>query len=463
MKYSPDTTTKTWSLVACLFLTVASASLTRAQDRHAAPAESSGAAPLLTLDEAVSLALRDNRVVKNAALEAQKAEDRVGIARSKRLPQFQVDALAGSLVRPFDFSFPAGSFGTYPDIGPIPSTDARITTKARLTTFVSAGVDQPLSQLHKIRIGIRVAELERDMTGEALRAERQKIATKVRKAYFDLVAGQVAADAAREAVKTLTEVQRVTARHLAQQAVLPADALEGDARLDKGRHELSAAENRLVSQREILNDLLGRDLATAFRVEPLAAEDASDLPLETARQRAAENRPEIRQAQMAQDLAQNARRLAKADYIPDISLSARYQGFYNFEVLPRHVTTVGIFVTWQPFDWKRRSRTVAEKTKAVEQAKNDVQQARSGVAIDVGVAHRKWTDAALLVRAARASYRAALERLRVTADRYREEAALLKDLLQAETGSSEAQFQYQQALSSYWGAAADLRRAIGDE
>ena len=40
---------------------------------------------------------------------------------------------------------------------------------------------------------------------------------------------------------------------------------------------------------------------------------------------------------------------------------------------------------------------------------------------------------------------------------------LLKDLLQAQARSSETQFQYQQALSSYWSAMAQLRRAMGDE
>jgi outer membrane protein TolC len=51
----------------------------------------------------------------------------------------------------------------------------------------------------------------------------------------------------------------------------------------------------------------------------------------------------------------------------------------------------------------------------------------------------------------------------VTTNKYKDEAALLKDLLQAQARSSEAQFQYQQALSSYWGAMAQLRRAMGDE
>src|SRR6185369_3114600 len=80
--------------------------------------------PLLTLDAALSRALDHNRQVEQSALEAQKSEHLVNIARSRRLPQFHFDALAGSLLQPFDYTFPAGSFGTFPETGPIPSSDA---------------------------------------------------------------------------------------------------------------------------------------------------------------------------------------------------------------------------------------------------------------------------------------------------------------------------------------------------
>ena len=180
-------------------------------------------------------------------------------------------------------------------------------------------------------------------------------------------------------------------------------------------------------------------------------------------QRAAESRPELRQAELRERQADYERRIAKADYIPDVSLSVRYMGFYNYEVLPRNVAVAGVFVNWEPFDWKRRSNTVAEKAKAVEQARNGAQQARSQVAIEVGAKYRSWSEAALLVQATRTGYEAAKEQLRVTTNKYKDEAALLKDLLQAQARSSETQFQYQQALSSYWGAMAELRRAMGDE
>jgi outer membrane protein TolC len=415
------------------------------------------------LDEALSLALDNNRQVKHSALEAQKSEHQVNIVRSKRLPQFRVDALAGSLLQPFDFTFPAGSFGTYAETGPIPSTDAKIRTEAQFTSSVTASVDQPLTQLYEINLGVKATELGREIAREGLRAERQKVAAQVRGAYFDLVATQAAVDAMRETVKTLTEVQRVTAQHEEQQTVLRGDVLEVDARLLRSRYELSAAENRLATQREVLNDLLGRELETRFRVEPIPELSADTLTLEHARQRATESRPELRQAVLREQQADYERRIAKADYIPDVSLSVRYMGFYNYEVLPSNVAVAGVFVSWEPFDWKRRSNKVAERTRAVEQARNGAQQARSQVAIDVGAKYRSWSEAALLVPAARTGYEAATEQLRVTTNRYKDEAALLKDLLQAQARSSETHFQYQQALSSYWGAMAELRRAMGDE
>ena len=447
-------------LACVLMLTVCPASL-RAQGQGAAQAEIED--PLLTLDDAVSLALINNRAVKNSALEAQKSDNQVNVARSRRLPKLQLDVLAGSLLHPFDFTFPAGSFGTYPSTGPIPSTDAKVNTPARFTTFTTAALDQPLSQLYKINLGIRATELGREITREALRAERQKVAADVRRAYFGLVASQAAVGAARQTVKTLVETQRVTTRYVAQRAVLRADALEVESRLSHSRYELSAAENRLATQREMFNDLLGRDLTTRFRVEPMAEEAASEMTLEAARQRAAESRPEIRQAQAREKQAQYERRIAKADYIPDLSASVRYVGFYNFEVLPRNVASAGVYLSWEPFDWGRRANKVAERTRALEQAHNGAQQTSSQVAIEVGATYRKWSEASLLVQAARTGYEAATEQVRETGDRYKLEAALLRDLLQAQARTTDAQFQYQQALSSYWSAAADLRRAIGDE
>jgi len=118
--------------------------------------------PLLKLDDAVLLALRNNRLVKNSSLEAEKYDFRVDTMRSRRLPHFQFSILGGQLLKPFDFTFPAGSFGTYPSTGPIPATDAKVKTPSQFVTYTTAGLDEPLTQQYKIHLGIRATELGRD-------------------------------------------------------------------------------------------------------------------------------------------------------------------------------------------------------------------------------------------------------------------------------------------------------------
>jgi outer membrane protein len=420
-------------------------------------------APLLTLDEAVGLALQQNWMVKNSVLEVQKQDFEVSTAHSKRKPQFQFSMLGGELLHPFDFTFEKGVFGTYPGVGPIPGTNAKVHTPAVFTTYLTGSIDQPLTQQYKIGLGIHLTELGRDIARENERAERQKIAAEVRNAYFNLVAIQASVGAAREAVKTLEEAQRVTAQHKAEETVLRADVLDVDARLAKSRYELSVAENGLVTQREALNQLLGRDVATPFRVDFIPEQDTSDLTLDSARQAALASRPESRQAHLKEKQAEYDRRLAKAEYIPDLSFEVRYQGINNVEVLPQNVATAGFFLTWEPFTWGRRHNKIVEATKTIEQARNGIQETESQIAVEVGAKYRKWQEASLLLKASRTAHEAAVEQLRVTGNKYKEQAALLRDLLQAQTQSSETNFEYQQALSSYWSAFAELRKAMGEE
>jgi len=448
-------------LLVSLMYAVAWPAVLLAQRQPASPPDTG--APLLTLEDAVSLALTNNRLVKNSALEAQKFDFRVATARSRRLPQFQFAVLGGELMHSFDFTFPAGAFGTDANGRPIPSTESKIRNPARFTTYITSAFDQPITQQYKIGLAIRATELGRQIAGEDVRAERQKIAAEVRTAYFDLVATQAGVEAAREAVKTLEEAQRITTRYIAEKTVLRGDALEVDARLAKGRYELSVAENGLATQCEHLNQLLGRDLGTRFRVASMPEEGATDLTIDAARDKASQNRPEVRQAFLKEKQAEYDRRIAKAEYIPDLSLSVRYQGLNNVKVLPENVGTAGFLLTWEPFDWGRRRNNIAEKSKTVEQARNGIRETESQIAVEVGAKYRKWQEAALLLKATQTGHEAAVEQFRVTGNKYKEEAALIKDLLQAQARSAETEFQYQQALSSYWSTLADLRRAMGDE
>jgi len=432
-----------------------------AQSQNDAPRHEQ--APLMTLDEAVNLALDNNRLVKNSSLEAEKFDFRVNTATSRRLPTFQFAVIGGELLRPVYFKFPAGAFGSYPATGPIPATNTSIKSPAVFTTYTTAGITQPLSQLYKINLGIHATEIGRDIAREDVRAQRQKIANEVRTAYFEIVATQVAVDAERVAVETLEEAQRVTRRYELEQAVLRGDVLDVDARLAKTQYELSVAEDGLATQREHLNQLIGRELNTTFQVDATPEQAAPDVSLTAARELALQNRPEVRQAQLKIQQAEYDRRIAKAEYIPDLSLSVQYLGTTNIQVLPQNVAVAGFQLTWEPFDWGRRRNNIAEKSKSIQQARNGSNETEAQVAVEVGMKYRKWQEATLLLKAARTGEEATTEQFRVVGNKYKEQAALIKDLLESQARNAEAGFKYQQALSAYWSTLADLRHAMGEE
>src|SRR5262245_62925554 len=100
----------------------------------AAPAAAQTTPPsdVLTVEEAVALALRNNPDVTVAALQVDRAEQKVGAAKARRWPNLDLQATAGTTLNEIRVSFPGGAFGSYPGIGPIPATDTVVTTPRAL-------------------------------------------------------------------------------------------------------------------------------------------------------------------------------------------------------------------------------------------------------------------------------------------------------------------------------------------
>ena len=96
------------------------------------------AAPVLTLQQAVELAMQNNRPLKTATLEVEKAQDATDAARTRRYPALNVLGISGSRLSESKFEFNQGAFGTFPGIGPVPGANTEIKEPARWSTFVQA-------------------------------------------------------------------------------------------------------------------------------------------------------------------------------------------------------------------------------------------------------------------------------------------------------------------------------------
>ena len=441
------------ALAACTLAVAASAS---PQTPPAAPA-------VLTLDEAIALALKDNRGIAMAAMQVEQAERRLAAARTRRLPNLEVHAMAGTTLNPIRISFPAGSFGSFPATGPIPSTDTVVEAPRAISGNVNATLAQPLTQLHRIGLNTKLNELNRENEREKLRAQRATTVAEVRRLYYGLLQIESAIHAKEDEVGAYRELDRVVARQVEVEAALQADGLQVKAKLATGEYELAGLRGDLATGKEQMNLLLGRDLAQDFSLAavPETAVEEADLPSAIAR--ALERRPDLAQARLAVDQADTDRRLKKAESIPEVSLAVSYYSFVNVDLLPRSIAQVGLQLKWEPLDWGRRGKERAEKALKVDQARSAARQAEDRARIDVAQNFRTLQESRLLVAAERLGREAAQEKLRVVTVRHQKDASLLKDVLEAQAALSGAQAKHDRALLTFWTAKADFQRAIGEE
>jgi outer membrane protein TolC len=441
-------------LLALIILTASTLSV-QAQQSGPAPAE------VLTLDQAISLALRDNRDVKNAQLGVGKAGDDVDAARTYRLPKFEFSALAGQQLVSPDFTFTKGVLGNYANVGPIPDRDIKMSTPSRPTAILFGQVTQPLSQLHRIRLNIKLAGLATDVAREQLRGQEQSVINNVKRTYYAIVQTESALQSVRQALAFYRELERVTGDYVAQQVALKADDLEVKTRLAKTETEELRVGNQLSTLREQLNQLMARDIRTEFRVSAIPEPSLFETDLAAARTRALDQRSEIREARLRVQQAEVDKRVKKSEYIPDVSLAFTYASPRNFdEFVPKNFAAAGFSVNWEVFDWGRKKHQLAEKQKTIEQANNSLRDAENRVMIEVGSKLRELQEAGQTLRVAKLRQETARENMRVSINKYKAVATLFSNVLQTQATLADADYEYQKALLAYWTAKADYEKSI---
>jgi outer membrane protein len=418
-------------------------------------------AQVLTLNDAVALAVKENRNVQISALDVAKAGEATEATKTARLPQFNAYILGGESLTPIDFTIPRGALGVYPPTGPIPAQNATISTPQNFNALIYASAAQPVTQQRKIGLAIRESRVGEEMAEEGLRQKKQDTAHQVKEAYYQIVQTQTQISSAQESLKYLTELAALTERNLAEQTVLKSDSLSVKAKLSNQRYQLLVLQDTLASQKEALNRLLGRDLATDFSVEEQPMPSAEELDLAAARREAAEKRSEIREARLQTKKTELDIRREHAEYLPDISVQLSYISLPNISFAPKNILSAGFLLQWQPFDWGQKKHKIEELKSASKQAVLSAQDAEQQVLLDVNQKFRKLMETRALLDTQAAVQETEREKLRVMMNQYQQKAALLADLLQQQALVAQADNQYQQALAGFWTAKAGFDHAVG--
>ena len=428
-----------------------------AQD--SAPSESA----VLTLEQAVSIAHANNRSVKNAQLVTSIDEDQIAEARTYRFPSLNLYALGSQLLTPVDFTFQRGAFGSFPGIGPVPATNTRIHTPLRPTFYALTQFSQPLSQQYKIGLNIKQAKLAKLVDEQKLRAQKLSVTSQVKQTYYALLRTQSALASSEENLKFDRELDRTTEQYVAEKTALKSDSMDVKAKIAQEEYNNLMLRNSLASQKEQLNDFLGRDIRTDFSVAEVPEATNIEASLDAAQAQALSARPELAEARLTLQQAELNRRITKTQYIPDVSLALNNLSLTNINLLPSNVIAAGVLVSWDPLDWGRRKHHLAAASKTIEQSKNSANETEAQILVEVGAKFRKLGETRALLHATALQRDAEREKLRVVMNQFEQKAALLKDVLQQKMSLESVTNQYNQALLSFWTAKADFEKSLGEE
>jgi outer membrane protein len=455
------------SLTIVLFL-VAAASL-RCQETKATPGAASGAAPkssaeaeVLTLEQAIATALANNRQIKIFDQNVLISNDEILAARTQRYPHFSVDVTGSGLLTPLTIKFPQGVFGLV-GTTPIPSRPSEITTDPKFSAMSIIQAYQPLTQLWSAHLNLELLGVGKKLSQEQLRQQKQQITSSVKQAYYQLLQSQSALEATDENVKALHEVDRTTQEYVQQKTALAYQGAGVKVQLAQAELQQITLQDTIQTQKENMNDLMGRDLTIDFRLSPVPDALPEEESIDLARQNALSGRSEIRQAQFKVDQAAYAKRLQKAQYIPEVGIRYLFFSPFTADGLPRYVNSLGINLKWDVYDWGYKKHLTDEKQRQIEQSQLNLTETSSQVVLDVGNRFRKLREARASLNVAQLAQDAEKQKLDVVLEQFKQKATLLGNLQTEQANMAQAAAQYQQALSNFWNARSDFEKAMGTD
>lgn len=379
-----------------LITTVLTSSLALADEAGGNPVPTP-AARHITLPEAVQLALRRNHVVRIAGFQVEEKQHAKDAAKSSYFPTLRNDSSVMDVTNTQFIAIPAGSLGS-PVNTPIPGRTVVLNQGAN--DFITSGTQltQPLTQYFKFKPQNDIARAELNATRDQAREVENEIALKVHQIYYQLLIAQLHKSATQAKIKATDDLQAERVQQVKFGNALPEDLIDSRAQYLQAKQELLTTELRISDLTLALNDTLGLPLSTQLSLDPSVPPTQATCRLSECIQVALDSHPEVLQAMQEVDKASAGVRLAKAEYVPDITAFARYSYQDNVPFLARNFGSFGIHFGYDLFDGGKKRSTLREREAQLAQAKENLARVKDEVELRVQTAYNKLERTSQMVK-----------------------------------------------------------------
>ena len=416
----------------------------------------------LALAEAVDLALKQNSDLRISRAKVGGNQYRAAGTRADELPQVKTDAAVFGIAKTQNLTIPAGSLGAYPGIGLLPGSPVLIDQGGHSFFITNTTVEQPLTQLIRLRAARRAAEADVSTSQADVHKAENEVALQVRQTYIEILVGRLEMQAVGLQVSAADQSLKESTDGVLTGNLLDVAVLSQKTTLLQAKYQLSKLENQISDLTGDLNELIGFPIDTELELQPISMDsEAPLLSLAEHRDLAIKQNPEIQAAMAAAEKARQGVRIAKADYIPDVGAFAQYTYQNGVPFLPHNNGSIGLRMSWNVFDWGKRSATLGEAEARQTQAEENIERLKRRVALQVEKSYRNLDLAKEMTNTARAALEQARESRRLDGDRYIVGVSLASGDWRAKAGEASAQANLLRADLNYLLAKGELDVATG--
>ena len=340
----------------------------------------------ITLQEAVQLALKHNHSVRIAELQVEQKQDAKAAARSEYFPTIQNDSKAARLTDTQFIGIPEGSLGNVSG-SPIPAIPATINQGARSYVISNTTLTQPVTQLlTRVKPANDAAQADLNASRADQQETENEVALKVHEIYYQILIAQVHRGATQAKISADQDLENERVQQVKYGSALDEQLIESRAETLEVKQDLLATELQISDLTIQLNNLMGLPVSTQLALNSTVASIHDTCQREECVKIALASHPEVAAARAQVEKASAGVRLAKADYLPDISVFGRYSYQNNVPFLARNFGTFGVQLTYDLFDGGRRRDNLRESDSKLAEAKENLARVTDDVDVRVETA-----------------------------------------------------------------------------
>jgi outer membrane protein TolC len=400
------------------------------------------AAPPLTLDEALTTALKNHPQIIEARENLLGAEARTGQALANYYPQisFAADWNKGR------------SFLT-----------AQESIKLTEVNIDALYLKQTIYDFGRTSGVVDVARNNREATDKALTVTRQDLTLRVQSAFYLILATEKQFIAVRETVKSREDIFRQAQEFFNHGIRAKVDVTRAEANLFAAKTALIRAENnREIARLELANAMGMPSLGERALAEP--SQTPLSLPEKSlSQQDAVRNRAELQQLAALKSGASANLKTAKGSYLPILSGTASV-GYAAQNFPPNgNVWGVGLDLTVPLFSGFSSVEQVREATASINAIEARQNNLRLQIIKEVESAWLSGNEASARILSTQKEVAAANESKSLAEGRYQEGVGSIIEVTDAQSQALDAQTSNIQAFYDYYTALARLDRAVGKQ